>query len=170
MNKAIFLDRDGVINADLHDYTWRISDFRILPCVFEACRKWQSEGYLLIVVTNQGGIAKGLYGHDDVKKLHDHMLSLFSEQGITIHDIYYCPHHPVSGNCLCRKPGSLLVEKALATHHVDPSLSVFIGDRERDMDAGAGAGVAGILVPVNTELMQAYHRFCSLRTSSAQKT
>lgn len=170
MNKAIILDRDGVINADQNDYTWKIADFSILPGVFEACKKWQQEGYLLIVITNQGGIAKGLYGHHEVRLLHDHMLRLFSEQGIAINDIYYCPHHPVAGECLCRKPGSLLVEKAIATHNIDPSLSVFIGDRDRDIIAGAGAGVPGLLVSVNSDLMLAYQKFSTMVSASKNKS
>jgi D-glycero-D-manno-heptose 1,7-bisphosphate phosphatase len=156
MNKAIFLDRDGVINVDRHEYTWEISDFTILPGVFEACRKWLESGFLIIVVTNQGGIAKGLYTHADVNKLHDHMNILFKKEGIHLTDIYYCPHHPEAGNCLCRKPGSLLVEKALASYDIDPAESFFIGDRDRDIVAGSGAGVKGVLVPVNDNMMTMY--------------
>jgi D-glycero-D-manno-heptose 1,7-bisphosphate phosphatase len=156
MKKAIFLDRDGVINADQHDYTWKISDFKFLPGVFEACRNWQSQGFLLIVITNQGGIAKGLYDHADVEKLHEVMVAGFRNEKVELTEIYYCPHHPVGGNCLCRKPGSLLVEKALATFDVDPKASWFIGDRDRDVEAAAGAGVRGILIPVNGDLMHVY--------------
>lgn len=152
MNKAVFLDRDGVINADLLDYTWKISDFRILDGVFEACREFIRRGYLIVVITNQGGIAKGLYTHGDVDRLHDHMKAKFSGHGIEITEVYYCPHHDSTGKCLCRKPGSLLVEKALARFGINPSLSIFIGDRDRDIQAAAGAGVKGILVPLNNDL------------------
>jgi D-glycero-D-manno-heptose 1,7-bisphosphate phosphatase len=152
MKKAVFLDRDGVINADLLDYTWKISDFRILEGVFEACREFIRRGYLIIVITNQGGIAKGLYTHDDVNRLHEHMKTSFIDHGIEITEVYYCPHHDITGKCLCRKPGSLLVEKALARFNVDPASSFFIGDRDRDIQAAAGAGVKGILVPVNDDL------------------
>lgn len=150
--KAIFLDRDGVINRDILDYTWQVRDFVFLEGVFEACKELQKKGYLLIVITNQGGIAKGLYTHDDVNKLHELMRKAFREHDITITEIYYCPHHDVTGKCLCRKPGSLLVEKAIARFNIDPSQSYFIGDRERDILAGAGAGVKGIQVEVNDDL------------------
>jgi D-glycero-D-manno-heptose 1,7-bisphosphate phosphatase len=152
MKKAIFLDRDGVINADQLDYTWKISDFRILEGVYEACLEFVRRGYLLIVITNQGGIAKGLYTHEDVHRLHDYMRAGFIRHGLEITEVYYCPHHDSTGKCLCRKPGSLLVEKALARFNVDPASSFFIGDRDRDIQAAAGAGVKGILVPVNDDL------------------
>jgi D-glycero-D-manno-heptose 1,7-bisphosphate phosphatase len=152
--KAIFLDRDGVINRDVLHYTWRISEFSFLEGVFEACREFQRKGYLLIVVTNQAGIAKGLYSHSDVNALHAHMESAFADEGITISESYYCPHYDALGKCLCRKPGSLLVEKALARFDIDPAQSYFVGDRERDILAGESAGVKGILVEVNTDLRQ----------------
>lgn len=152
-NKAVFLDRDGVINLDILTYTWRTEDFKILEGVFEACRKFREAGYLLIVITNQGGIDRGMYSHEDVDRLHRHMTKLFEEQGIELLDIYYCPHHDSVGKCLCRKPGSILVEKAVARYHIDPSQSWFIGDRERDIEAGKGAGVTnGILVEVNDDM------------------
>ena len=150
--KAVFLDRDGVINRDILDYTWRVRDFVFLDGIFDACRNFQEKGYLLIVITNQGGIAKGLYSHNDVKALHDLMTQKFSENGIVITEVYYCPHHDISGKCLCRKPGSLMVEKAIARFNIDPALSFFIGDRDRDTKAGEGAGVRGILVDVNDDL------------------
>lgn len=152
MKKAVFLDRDGVINFDVSDYTWLVSEFHFLGGVFEACREFQQKGYLLIVITNQGGIAKGMYTHRDVDVLHEHMVNAFTKEGITITEVYYCPHHNAVGNCLCRKPGALLVEKAIARFDLDPSASYFIGDRERDVLAGEAAGVKGILIDVNTGL------------------
>ncbi|HEX5001464.1 MAG TPA: HAD family hydrolase [Bacteroidia bacterium] len=156
MSKILFLDRDGVINADRQDYTWKISDFIFLPGVFEACLHWQKAGFKIIVVTNQGGVAKGLYRHNDVNVLHNHMNDAFMSAGVNITDVYYCPHHPDSGLCLCRKPGSLLVEKALAVHNGNPEESWFIGDRERDIVAANGAGVKGVLIPENGNLMTIY--------------
>lgn len=152
-SKAVFLDRDGVINLDIHTYTWKIEDFKILDGVFESCRKFSDAGYLLIVITNQGGIDRGMYTHEDVDRLHHHMTRLFKEQGIELLDIYYCPHYDKVGKCLCRKPGSVLVEKAVARYNIDPAQSWFIGDRERDIEAGRGAGVFnGILVEVNDDM------------------
>src|SRR5688572_13187516 len=101
--KAIFLDRDGVINLDILNYTWRISDFKILDGVFETCREFVKRGYLIIVITNQGGIAKGLYTHEEVDALHSHLLNQFRKEGVAITEIYYCPHHDAYGKCLYRK-------------------------------------------------------------------
>ena len=156
-NKAIFLDRDGVINTDILNYTWKIEDFSFLPGVFDSCKEFIRKGYMLIVVTNQGGIAKGLYTHSDVEKLHGYMITRFKENGIDLTEIYYCPHHEITGKCLCRKPGSLLVEKAVARFEIDSSQSYFIGDRDRDISAGEGAGVKGILVPVNSDMRKIVH-------------
>jgi len=151
-NKAVFLDRDGVINRDILNYTWRIEDYHFLDGVFETCLELRNKGYMLIVITNQGGIAKEMYTHSDVEKLHHHMIAAFKKEGIVIDEVYYCPHHEITGKCLCRKPGSLLVEKALARFEIDASRSYFVGDRERDTQAGEAAGVKGILVDVNSDL------------------
>jgi len=154
MNKAVFIDRDGVINRDIRDYTYRLEDFELLEDVTKALKIFREKGYLLIVVTNQGGIGKKLYGHDDVRILHEHLASLLKAEKIELTDIYYCPHHPVSGKCLCRKPDSLLLEKAIARFDIDPALSYFIGDMERDVQAGEKAGVHSILIESNSSLMQ----------------
>ena len=108
--KAIFLDRDGVLNQEVGDYIKRFDDIKILPHVFDGLKILQKAGYLLIVITNQGGLAKGEYSLNDLNQMHDFLRSEISKSDVTITDIFYCPHHPVSGNCLCRKPGSLLVE------------------------------------------------------------
>jgi len=155
MNKAVLLDRDGVINRERDDYTYRIEDFEILPDVVEALKTLMKKGYLLIIISNQGGIAKGVFTIADVEKMHAHMLNHFTKNGIKIEEIYYCPHHPEFGNCICRKPDSLNVEKALARFNIDPDKSYFIGDKERDVLAGKKVGVEGILMESNTSLLEA---------------
>ncbi len=153
MNKAIFLDRDGIINEEIGDYVMRFEDFKLLPHLSETLKSYQSQGFLIIIITNQGGLAKGLYTVDELNKMHQYFLTEMAKAGVTITSIYYCPHHPdFNGNCLCRKPGSLLVEKALARFDIDPAQSYFIGDRPRDAAAGEKVGVKGILVPSNTLL------------------
>ena len=159
MRKVVFLDRDGVVNKDRMDYTWRIEDFEILPNVIQGCEKLQDLGYEIILITNQGGIAKGLYNHEDVDKLHQHMIHIFKNAGVSILEIYYCPHHTDYGKCLCRKPGSLLVEKAIARFDIDINVSFFIGDMERDMDAAKGAGITGRLVQSNSDFMSNLNQF-----------
>jgi D-glycero-D-manno-heptose 1,7-bisphosphate phosphatase len=130
MNKCIFLDRDGVINEDFVDYTYTIEKFRILPNVIEALKKFKAAGYYLIVITNQSGIARGIYGHADVEKCH----AFFQKEcGNLIDAFYYSPYHPVQTESLTRKPESLMLERAIAKFNTDISKSWMIGDKERDL-------------------------------------
>ena len=149
--KAVFLDRDGVINVE-RGYTHRLEDFVILPDLLEVLQLLQQKGYLLIVVSNQSGIAKGLYKQSEVEILHKFMVEEFTKNGIKLSEIYYCVHHPDVSKCICRKPDSLFVEKALARFNIDAKKSYFIGDKERDTEAAEKAGVKGILIEANISL------------------
>lgn len=153
MSAAIFLDRDGVINHDPGDYTKSLAEFTLLPTFLEALKSLKNKGFEFVVITNQGGIAKGLYTHDDVSAIHDHLASVCAAQGTPLLDIFYSPHHPDFGASLSRKPGSLMIERALAKHNLDPTRSWMIGDKARDIDAGRGAGVRGLQIPVNGDLL-----------------
>ncbi len=152
-NKAIFLDRDGVINNNSnHYYVYDKSQFAFNPNVTEALQNYVRSGYMLIIVSNQGGIAKGLYSKKQVNALHAHMLKQLAKKNIVIDAIYYCPHHSDLENCLCRKPGSLLIEKALACFNLDRESCYFIGDSERDIEAAVNAKVKGIKIASNAPL------------------
>lgn len=151
MNKAVFLDRDGVINRE-RGYTFRLEDFEILPDVMDVLKIWQDKGYLLIIVSNQSGISKKLYTQNDVEMLHEYLLQQFSENNISISEIYYCMHHPDETKCICRKPDSLFIEKSLARFNIDPKVSYFIGDKERDIEASEKANVKGFLINANDSL------------------
>jgi D-glycero-D-manno-heptose 1,7-bisphosphate phosphatase len=151
--KAVFLDRDGVINRERGEHTWRISDFEILSGVPEALAELAGAGWSLVVITNQSGIGLGLYDHADVHRLHELLRQELEAIGVHLSGIFYCPHHPRQGKCLCRKPGSLLFEKAVARFGIDPGRSVMIGDRERDMQAAETLGIRGILVEANSALL-----------------
>ena len=151
MKKAVFLDRDGVINVE-RGYTHKLEDFVILPHLIEVLQLLQKKGYLLVVVSNQSGVAKGLYTQADVETVHQFMLNEFTKNEIVLSEIYYCIHHPDVCNCICRKPDSLFIEKALARFNIDPKQSYFIGDKERDVEAGEKAGVKGILIEANISL------------------
>ena len=152
MNKAIFLDRDGVINKELGDYVYRLEDLELNEDVEDSLLKLKSHGYLLVVITNQSGIAKGIYGHKEVDTIHASIAESLSAKGIDIAAFYYCPHHPDFSNCLCRKPGSVMVEKAMARFNIDPTSSYFVGDRDRDVEAGEAVGVKGVKIEANTGL------------------
>ena len=146
-NKAIFLDRDGVLNKEMGDYVCRLEDFHVLEQNIEPLKILQDKGYLLIVATNQGGLAKGWYTEEELSKMHNKLRKVYSERGVEITDIFYCPHHPdYTGDCDCRKPKPGLLLQGIAKYNIDPALSYFIGDRERDVIAGTAAGVKGILI------------------------
>lgn len=149
-NKCIFLDRDGVLNVDRVDYVYRMEEFIIPPGVGEALRALKDAGYLLIVITNQSGIAKGIYKREDVYLIHN---AIQEGTGVELDDIYFCPYHEkFDSHSLTRKPGSLMIEKAAAKYEVDMEASWMVGDHERDITAGTRAGLRTIrLAPSGTE-------------------
>ena len=153
LNRAILLDRDGVINHDPGDYTTSVEEFHILPGVLVTLQKWKAAGYKLILITNQGGIAKGRYDHKAVHAIHEVLRAACREADAPLDDIFYSPHHPDFGASLSRKPGSLMVEKALAKHRLDPEACWMFGDKARDIECALGAGVRhGILMEPNAPL------------------
>jgi D-glycero-D-manno-heptose 1,7-bisphosphate phosphatase len=157
MIKAIFLDRDGIIIKERGDYNYKPADIDIVEGITESLQELRKSGYIFIVITNQSGIAKGLYSHNRVKEIHKQLKAFFAMENIKIIDFYYCPHHPNSSVCICRKPDSLMLEKALARYNINPEESWFIGDNERDIDAGKKAGVKTLLVPSNADLRDHIH-------------
>ncbi len=150
---ALFLDRDGVINRERGSHTWKLEDFEILPDVAKAVAAAHAAGLCIIVVTNQSGIGLGLYGHADVERLHTYLHRQLALQGAQLDAVYYCPHHPSQGRCLCRKPAGLLFERAVARFGIDPSRSLMVGDRQRDLNASSTVGMRGVLVPADQPLL-----------------
>lgn len=144
LKPCIFLDRDGVLNEERGEYTYRLEDFKIGNGVKNSLLKLKNAGFLLVVITNQAGIAKGIYSEQDVMTCHQY---LQNEIGNLIDDIYISPHHPsYTTESLLRKPDSLMIEKAIAKHKIDPSQSWLIGDSERDIQAAHKAGVKAVLL------------------------
>ncbi|WP_299821157.1 HAD family hydrolase [uncultured Pontibacter sp.] len=141
--KCVFLDRDGVLNRERGEYTYKLDEFEVLPGVPEALRLLKQNGYLLIVVTNQGGIAKKLYRKEDVLACHH---KLQESCGSLIDAIYYAPGHPNFSESLSRKPDSLMLERAMAKYNIDPAQSWMVGDSLRDIEAADKVGVKSILV------------------------
>ena len=141
MQKALFLDRDGVINVE-KDYLYKIEDFEFIDGIVELCRYYQDNGYKIFVVTNQSGIARGYYSEDDFAKLSKWIIKEFSKYGIDITKTYHCPHHPdINGKCECRKPKPKMLLDAEKEFDLDMKNSIMIGDKERDIEAGLNAGV-----------------------------
>jgi len=146
LRPAAFIDRDGVINEE-RNYVHRIDEFVILPGVPEALRRLREAGYLLVVVTNQAGIGRGMYTEADFHELTRHMQAQLAEQGAAVDAVYFCPHHPSAGvgpyrvDCSCRKPHPGMLLDAQRDWPIDMQRSLLVGDKISDIQAGQAAGV-----------------------------
>lgn len=145
--KTVFFDRDGVLNKELGRYVEHADEFEVNPWVIPFMKIMQRNDYQFIIITNQGGIDKGLYTHNDLFDIHNKLNGILVKENLYIKETYYCPHHPTKTQCLCRKPASLMVEKAVAKYGIDVAKSFLIGDKERDIEAAENVGVKGFLVP-----------------------
>jgi D-glycero-D-manno-heptose 1,7-bisphosphate phosphatase len=141
MKKALFIDRDGVINVDkVHVY--RIDQIEFTDGIFDLCRKYYESGYLIVIITNQAGIAKGLYTGNDFGILMSWVVKEFENHGIKIEKVYHCPHHPeYTGPCSCRKPEPGMILKAIKELDLQIEECVLIGDKESDIEAGRRSGI-----------------------------
>jgi histidinol-phosphate phosphatase family protein len=144
MRKAVFLDRDGTIARDVH-YCRRPEDFEILPTVPQAIRLLNENGFKVIVVTNQSGIARGHFTEETLTQIHDKMKHELAKYDAKVDAVYYCPHHP-DDSCECRKPGIALFRKAAHEHGIDLQSSYVVGDMQMDIDAGKALGCKTVLV------------------------
>ena len=158
-SKALFLDRDGVINVE-RGYVHRRECFEFIPGIFELCSAAQQKGYLLVVATNQAGIARGYYSESDFNELTSWMIGRFAEKNIAITRLYYCPYHPIFGlgKYRCdspdRKPNPGMLLRAQSDLDLDLQNSILIGDKLSDIQAGCAAGVGTqiLLSAENTEV------------------
>ena len=146
--KAVFLDRDGVLNVDVA-YLYKVSDLRWIDGAKEALAYLCQQGYELFVVTNQSGIARGYYTVEDMNALHNHMQAELKQCGAKIEKFYYCPHHPQGAlpeytmECSCRKPQPGMILCAFNEYDLDKEQSFLIGDKDSDIEAAKRAGIAG---------------------------
>jgi D-glycero-D-manno-heptose 1,7-bisphosphate phosphatase len=143
--KAVFIDRDGTINVDVH-YLSTPPDLILYPGVAEGIATLARSGFLIIIITNQSGIARGNLTHEMLGEIHKRLHSLVEESGGRIDAIYYCPHHP-DEKCACRKPQPGMLQKAISDLHIDPKQSFIIGDRMLDVEAGKAVGLKAVLIP-----------------------
>lgn len=152
MRPAVFLDRDGVITEDPPHYAHRIDQLAIIPGSAEAIRLLNNHGYLVIVVTNQSGVGRGMFREEDVHLFHYEMKKRLAEESARIDAIYYCPHHPEAivpeyrMMCGCRKPGPGMLIAAKEEFGISFENSLLVGDKWTDIEAGNSVGCKTILV------------------------
>ncbi len=148
---AVFLDRDGTINTE-KNYLHKIEDFEFIGGVVRALKRLQGAGFLLVVVTNQSGVARGFFSIETVRRLHEHMCHLLEGEGVSIDGIYICPHHSKNGQppynieCDCRKGKPGMILRAADDLGIDLSRSFMIGDKLTDIEAGVAAGCRSLHV------------------------
>ncbi len=163
VRRAAFLDRDGVLNVD-SGFVHRRQDFVWRPTAVESVKWLNTLGVLVLVVTNQSGVARGFYAESDVQDLHAHMQAALALEGAHVDAFRYCPHHPEGYvaryrlACACRKPQSGMILDLLQAYHLDPAQCRLFGDRPSDIEAGHGACVPSHLVTDKTPLIEAVRR------------
>lgn len=143
MNKALFLDRDGVINID-YGHVYKVEDFHFIFGIFEFVKEYYKRGYLIIIISNQAGVAKGLYTKDDLDRIDKYMKERFLANGIKITDSFYCTHHPLD-RCNCRKPKPGLFNIAKEKYNIKMENSVMVGDKMSDLEAANLAGIKELI-------------------------
>jgi len=152
MIRAIFLDRDGVINEKRKDYVKNLQEIKMLPSVAKAIQKLNQFGYHIIIITNQSVINRKIISLEKLSQINNFIIKKLENEGAKISAIYYCPHIP-DDHCSCRKPQAGLILKAINKHMIDPSQSIFIGDSKTDMEAAKKAGVLGLKIKTNGNLL-----------------
>jgi len=153
MNKAVFLDRDGVINKERKDYVKSIKEFQILDNIPKAIKMLKEEGFLIIVITNQSAINRGLITIETLNEIHNHLQKILKNNNTSIDDFYFCPHRP-DENCQCRKPNPGMLVKATQEHDINMNQSFMIGNSLTDIQAAQKAGCKGILLNHNQTLLE----------------
>lgn len=148
---GVFVDRDGTINVE-KGHVYRIEDFQFIPGALEALRRLTDAGIKIFIISNQAGIAKGIYTESDFAALTRHMLEKMTACGISISDVLYCPHHPQATDpayrldCDCRKPKAGLLRRVMSREGLSADVLALVGDKNSDIEAGRAAGVRTYLV------------------------
>jgi D-glycero-D-manno-heptose 1,7-bisphosphate phosphatase len=148
LSRAIFIDRDGVLNRERSDYVKTPEELEMLPGIYEPLKEIRERGFRIVVVTNQSVVGRGLTTHEELGRIHAKLRYELAKHGCDVDAIYYCPHRPEEG-CDCRKPKPGLIIKAAGDLGIDRASSWMIGDKEIDLEAARRAGCRGIRVPTN---------------------
>jgi len=162
--KALFLDRDGVINKD-YGYVYKIEKFEFNEGIFELLKLFIDKGYTLFVVTNQSGIARGYYKEEDFAKLTDYMLQELKKEGITIQKVVHCPNHPDT-NPKCRKPNTGMIDNILKNYPINLKESWMIGDKQSDIDLAINANIAKSIAIGKQDIKKACYNFKNIKECS----
>jgi D-glycero-D-manno-heptose 1,7-bisphosphate phosphatase len=151
MTPALILDRDGVVNRDT-GYLYRIAEVAFIYGIFATCRVFQQDGFRIVIITNQSGIARGFYTERDFNQLMVWMRQRFEAHGVRLDGVYYCPHHPTADvrayaiACACRKPQPGMITQAAQELGLDLAQSILVGDQRSDLEAGRRAGVGKVVL------------------------
>jgi len=150
LRRAVFLDRDGVLNEDRDDYVKSAEEMRLIPGAGRALARLRDAGYLCVLITNQSPVGRGIFTHEWLAGIHECLIERLLAEGGDLDDIEYCPHRP-DEQCDCRKPRPGMLLRAIAKHGVAPARSFMVGDKESDVAAGKAAGVRTIRVLIPDE-------------------
>jgi len=153
MNRAVFLDRDGVINEERKDYVKTIKEFQIFDDVPKAIKQLKELGFIVIVITNQSAVNRGIITIEKLNEIHVKLQEILKEHNTSVDKFYFCPHRP-DENCKCRKPNPEMLINASQEYNIDMKNSFMIGDSLTDMQAARKAGCKGILLEKNQNLLQ----------------
>lgn len=151
MSRAVFLDRDGTVNEEV-GYLRDLDQLRLIPDAGAAIRRLHEAGLMVVLVTNQSGVARGYFPESLVHEAHERLEQMLAKEGARIDAVYYCPHHPTAGNthytmtCTCRKPGTGLIDQAAEDLGLDVKRSFVVGDKWSDVELGQRAGARSVLV------------------------
>jgi D-glycero-D-manno-heptose 1,7-bisphosphate phosphatase len=164
--RAIFLDRDGTVISE-KEYLADPDLVELVPGAIDALRLFRNAGYKLIIVTNQSGIARGLYTLEDYRAVEARVERVLAENGVELDGVFFCPHHPeITGSCECRKPGLGMYREAEQKLGIDLASSVYIGDRIKDVAPAVALAGRGILVRTGYGAREAQHLTPALETAS----
>ncbi|PHS41742.1 MAG: D-glycero-beta-D-manno-heptose-1,7-bisphosphate 7-phosphatase [Sulfurovum sp.] len=161
MTKALFLDRDGIINVD-HGYVCDIEEFEFTKGIFELLQLFTQEGYLLFIVTNQSGIGRGYYSQEAFEVLTEWMINTLHDNGIEIQEVQYCPHAPKE-KCYCRKPQTGMIDEILKKYTIDLKHSWMIGDKQSDIDLTRNAHIGSSIAIGDRQFQNYDYSFASIQ-------